>query len=72
MVENNKFTGIINQICEEKEIPREKVIETIEAAIAAAYRKDYGKKTQTIRAKFNEKTGKTKIFQVMVVKKKDE
>ncbi len=38
------------------------MIETIEAALAAAYKKDYGKKGQNVRAIFNERTGDTKFF----------
>ena len=56
------FGSAISQICEEKGISKDKVIETIEAALAAAYKKDYGKKGQNIRAVFDEKTGGTKFF----------
>lgn len=56
------FGGAISALCEEKGISKEKVIETIEAALAAAYKKDYGKKGQNIKAVFNEKTGGTKFF----------
>lgn len=38
------FTAAIAQIAEEKGISYEKVIESIESAIAAAYKKDYGKR----------------------------
>ena len=61
------FTSAIGQIAEEKGIPAEKVIETIEMAIAAAYKKDYGKKGQIIKAKFNPKTGEVKFWQVKQV-----
>ena len=47
-----QFSSAIEQICEEKGISKEKVMETIEMAIAAAYKKDYGHKGQNIRAKF--------------------
>ncbi|MDP1620181.1 MAG: NusA N-terminal domain-containing protein, partial [bacterium] len=56
------FGSAITQICEEKGISKEKVIETIEAALAAAYKKDYGKKGQNIKAVFDEKTGSAKFF----------
>ena len=36
------FTSAIYQIAEEKGIALEKVIDSIETAIAAAYKKDYG------------------------------
>ena len=34
-------------------MPKDKVIETIEMAIAAAYKKDYGEKGQIVRAKLD-------------------
>lgn len=47
----------IRQISEEKDIPVESVIETIEAALAAAYAKDFGdKKVQNIKVKFDPET----------------
>jgi transcription termination/antitermination protein NusA len=61
------FGSAIAQICEEKGISKEKVIETIEAALAAAYKKDYGRKGQNIRAIFDEKTGGAKFFLVKEV-----
>ena len=61
------FGGAISQICEEKGISRDKVIETIEAALAAAYKKDYGKKGQNIRAAFNEKSGEAEFYLVKEV-----
>lgn len=61
------FGSAISALCEEKGISKEKVIETIEAALAAAYKKDYGKKGQNIKAIFNEKTGDTKFFLVKEV-----
>jgi N utilization substance protein A len=56
------YGSVIAQICEEKGISKDKVIETIEAALAAAYKKDYGRKGQNIRAIFNEMTGDTNFF----------
>lgn len=61
------FGSAISALCEEKGISKEKVIETIEAALAAAYKKDYGKKGQNIKAVFNEKIGDTKFFLVKEV-----
>jgi len=61
------FGSAIAALCEEKGISKERVIETIEAALAAAYKKDYGKKGQNIRAEFSEKTGDTKFFLVKEV-----
>lgn len=61
------FISAIAQIAEEKEIPQEKVIETVEQAIAAAYKKDYGKKGQIIRAKISSETGDVKFWQVRII-----
>lgn len=65
------FTSAITQIAEEKGIPQEKVIETIETALAAAYKKEYGKRGQIVKAKLNPKTGKVKFWQVKTVVDKD-
>lgn len=59
-----EFEFAIEQITEEKGISKEAVIETIESAIAAAYRKDYGEKGQNIEAEFSTKGDKTKIYDV--------
>ena len=62
------FTATINQVCDEKGLDRDTVIKIIEAALAAAYRKDYGKPKQIIKAKLNEDDlGKTEMFQVFDV-----
>lgn len=66
-MDQKQFILAIDQICEEKGISKEKVLETIEAAIAAAYKKDYGQKGQNLKAKLNPITGKTKIFQIKEV-----
>lgn len=59
-----EFGSAIMQIAEEKGIAKSVIIETIEAALAAAYKKDYGKRGQRIRAEFNEVGGNTKFFLV--------
>jgi len=58
----SKFSAAIAQICEEKNIDKKTVLEAIEAAIAAAYRKDYGEAQQKVRVEFDEKTGFIRIF----------
>lgn len=61
------FTSAVAQISEEKGIPEDVILETIETAIAAAYKKDYGKKGQIIRAKLDKETGALKLWQVKLV-----
>ncbi|MBU1146173.1 transcription termination factor NusA [Patescibacteria group bacterium] len=57
----------IKQICEEKNIKPESVIETIEAALAAAYRKDFGTKNQNVKVEFNPESGDFRVFDVKIV-----
>jgi len=61
------INSVLEQLQEERGIPREKMIEAIELALATAYKKEYGKKGQIIRAKFDINTGKTEFNQVKIV-----
>lgn len=61
------FMGAIVQIAEEKGIEKEKVVETVGAALAAAYKKEYGKKGQNIRAAFDPQRGGVQFFLVKEV-----
>lgn len=57
----------IQDICEEKNISIDSVIEGIEAALAAAYRKDFGNKNQNIKVNFNIDTGDIEAYDIKVV-----
>jgi N utilization substance protein A len=57
----------IQQICEEKNIPYEVVLETVESALAAAYRKDFGNKNQNLKVEFDPETTKTRVFDEKLV-----
>lgn len=70
-MDTKQFLTAIDQIAEEKGISKEQIIETIEMAIAAAYKKDYGQKGQNIRVKFDSETGKIKVFQIFLVVDKE-
>ena len=59
--------SILSELEEERGIPKQKVIEAIEAALATAYKKEYAKKGQIIRAHINLDTGTTEFSQVKVV-----
>jgi len=67
MLDLKTFKSALEQLEEERKIPKAKILEAIEQAMAAAYKKDYGKKGQIIRAKFDLETGKTDFFQVKIV-----
>ncbi|MFH1129401.1 MAG: transcription termination factor NusA [Patescibacteria group bacterium] len=66
-MDQKQFISAMSQIAEEKGISQEQIIETLEMAIAAAYKKDYGKKGQNIKVKFDLNTGEIKVFQVFLV-----
>jgi N utilization substance protein A len=59
--------SVLDQLEEERGIPKEKILEAIEAALATAYKKEYGKKGQIVRAKFDLNTGTTEFLQVKIV-----
>lgn len=67
MLDIKTFKSALEQLEEERKIPKEKILEAIEQAMAAAYKKDYGKKGQIIRAKFDLDTGQTDFYQVKIV-----
>ncbi len=62
---------VINSVLEEMEhergIPREKMFDAIEQALATAYKKEYGKRGQIIRATFDINSGVTHFNQVKIV-----
>ncbi|MEK7194400.1 MAG: transcription termination factor NusA [Patescibacteria group bacterium] len=58
------INSVLGELEEVRGIPRAKIIEAIEAALATAYKKEYGKKGQIIRAVFDIKTGQVEFFQV--------
>jgi len=63
----SEIINAIKQICNEKSLSYESVIQTIESALAAAYRKDFGGKNQNIKVEFDPETAKSKVFDVKTV-----
>lgn len=61
------FTQAIQQIADEKGIAREKIVEAIEMALAAAYKRDYGKRGQIVRAQMDPDSGKVIMTQIKIV-----
>lgn len=66
-MDKKQLAATVKQICDEKNISIESVIETIEAALAAAYRKDFGTKLQNIKVDFDLETGESQIFDIKTV-----
>lgn len=60
------FTQAIQQIADEKGISKEKITETIEMALAAAYKRDYGKRGQIIRVSLDSATGGAVFHQIKI------
>ena len=67
MLDLKTMKSALEQLEQERKIPREKIIDAIEQALAAAYKKDYGKKGQIIRATIDIETGKMEFYQVKIV-----
>lgn len=61
------ISSVLDELEQERGIPREKVISAIEMALAAAYKKEYGKRGQIIRAAFNMELGDVEFKQVKIV-----
>ena len=68
----NPFMDAIEELCEEKGIDKDVVIETVEAALAAAYRKDYGRPKQILKATLNPANGDVDMFRVYNVVETEE
>jgi len=67
MIDLKVVNSVLEQLEEERGVPKEKIIEAIESALATAYKKEYGKRGQIIRATFNLSTGSAEFFQVKIV-----
>lgn len=63
----SEIVSAIKTICDEKGLSYDAVIETINAALAAAYRKDFGEKNQNVKVEFDPETGKSKIYDVKTI-----
>jgi N utilization substance protein A len=61
---NEQFESALNQIAEEKDLDKAEILKMIEVSLAAAFRKDYGKKDQNIVVEFLPETLGTKVFDV--------
>ncbi len=71
MIDLKVINSVIEQMEQEKGIPKAKMLEAIEMALATAYKKEYGKRGQIIRAKVDLGSGKMEFIQVKTVVDKD-
>jgi N utilization substance protein A len=58
---NKEFISAINQVCHERQLSRDIVIDAIEAALISAYKRNFGA-AQTITAKIDPETGAAQVF----------
>jgi len=63
----SEVTKAIKILCDEKGLSHESVLEAIQFALAAAYRKDFGNKQQNIKVAFDPETGDMKVWDVKTV-----
>ena len=61
------INSVVDQLEEERGIPREKTLEAIAMSLATAYKKEYGKKGQIVRASFDQNSGGVEFWQVKIV-----
>lgn len=57
-----QMTAMVGVIAEEKGLPEETVLDVVQMAIAAAWRKDHGDKDMNVRALLDMKTGKATVY----------
>lgn len=63
----SELYNVIKQICEEKQIPEEAIVSTVELALAAAYRKDFADKLDNISVVLEPQSGQFRVFDVKEV-----
>ncbi len=61
------INAVLQEMEEERGIPREKMIEAIEQSLATAYKKEFGKRGQIVTAKFDLAAGTTNFNQIKIV-----
>lgn len=66
-----QMTAMVKIIAEEKNLPEETVLDIIQMAIAAAWRKDNGDKDMNVRAMLNLRNGTAEVFVMRTVVEDD-
>jgi len=61
MLDVQKIQAAINMIAAEKKLPKQKLVEIIEAAIKTAYKKDFGDKDENVNVHFDLESGELEI-----------
>lgn len=61
------INSVLTEMEEERGIPRERMIDAMEQALATAYKKEFGKRGQIITCKFDLNSGTTTFNQIKIV-----
>ena len=61
-IDLTQLSSMVHVIAEEKNLPEETVLDVVEQAIAAAWRRDNGDREQNVRAILNVNTGIAKVY----------
>ena len=61
------INSVLDQMEDERGIGREKMLDAIEQALATAYKKEFGKRGQIVRAHFDINSGATTFSQIKIV-----
>ncbi|MDO8633124.1 MAG: transcription termination factor NusA [Candidatus Wildermuthbacteria bacterium] len=67
MIDLKNLSLLVDHISSEKGLGKEVVFEMVQQALASAYKKEYGKRGQVIRAELDGKTGKAEFWQVKTI-----
>ncbi|MDD4803786.1 MAG: transcription termination factor NusA [Candidatus Pacebacteria bacterium] len=71
MIDLKVINSVIEQMEQERGVPKAKMLEAIEIALATAYKKEYGKRGQIIKSKIDLDSGKMEFIQIKTVVDKD-
>lgn len=61
------MNAVIGQFADERGIPRDKMLEAVEMALATAYKREFGKREQVVKAHFNSESGDVDFYQIKTV-----
>jgi len=61
------INSVLQELEEERGIPRERMLDAISQSLATAYKKEFGKRNQVVRASFDLNTGTTTFEQIKTV-----
>lgn len=61
------LTGVLDELENERGVSKEKMYDAIEQSLATAYKKEYGKRDQVVRVRFDMNTGTAEFEQVKTV-----